>query len=399
MKVQEKVIGESIAKEGALWQEDIWLAVSILVRKGLKVLLESLLKEDVAGALGAGRYRRARGRKGYRNGKYLRDLLCKFGLIEDLAVPRIREGEIEYRLFEKYQRRQWEVDSAFGRLFLAGVSTHKLKKLSRDLFGKEVSASTISKTTETLEKEMAVFQNAPITGDVDFLFLDGMVHKVREIGVVKKVILAALVIYKDGRKELVGFQIAEGETLDAWRGFLVNLKSRGLKGNTLQLVTVDGNPALLSALAEIYPFVRVQRCIAHKLRNVITKLKMSQRKTCGAESKTIFAASNRTEAIRRFKAWKARWEVEAERATRCMEKNLNDCLRFYDFPQDYWKKIRTTNILERSIREVRRRTRPMGGVFTNERSCNRIIYGVSQSLNENWAEKNRNTQGEFTQDS
>ena len=137
MKVQEKVVGESIAKEEALWQEDIWLAVGNLVRKGLKVLLENLLKEDVTGALEAGKYRRTRGRKGYRNGKYLRDLLCKYGLIEDLSVPRIREGEIEYRLFEKYQRRQWEVDSAFGRLFLAGVSTHKLKKLSRDLFGKE----------------------------------------------------------------------------------------------------------------------------------------------------------------------------------------------------------------------------------------------------------------------
>ncbi|MCM8828968.1 MAG: transposase, partial [Candidatus Omnitrophica bacterium] len=164
-----------------------------------------------------------------------------------------------------------------------------------------------------------------------------------------------------------------------------------------KLITVDGNPALLSALEEIYPFAKVQRCIVHKMRNVVTKLKKSRRASCGAHAKLIFAAPNRTEAIRRFKEWKAKWQIEAGRATRCMEKNLNDCLKFYDFPQDIWKTIGTTNILERSIREVRRRTKPMGGFFTNERSYNRIIYGVTQYLNENLAEKNRNTQNEFTQ--
>jgi putative transposase len=162
---------------------------------------------------------------------------------------------------------------------------------------------------------------------------------------------------------------------------------------------VDGNPALISALDEIYPFAKVQRCIAHKMRNVVTKLKKSQRAICGAQAKLIFAATSRTKAIRRFKEWKTKWQFEAERATKCTEKNLNDCLKFYDFPEGLWKTIRTTNILERSIREVRRRTRPMGGVFTNERSRNRIIYGVTQYLNENWAEKNRNTQNEFTQNS
>ncbi len=397
MKVKEHVVKDSVAQEKAVWQEDIWEGISILVKAGLKIFLEGILREDIVECVGAKKYERKESRKGYRNGNYLRSLLTRYGMIEDLQVPRIREGSIDFRLFEKYQRRQYEVDAAIGRLFLLGVSTRKLNKFAREFLGTEISATTVSKTTETMEKEMEVFQKAEISDEAEYLFLDGMVHKVRELGVEKKTILAGLVIYKDGRKELVGFQIADSETVNAWRGFLVSLKSRGLLGKNLKLITVDGNPALLSAVAEIYPFVKVQRCIAHKLRNVVTKLKRSQRATCGGESKLIFAAPNRREAIRRFKEWKGKWQIEAERATRCMEKGLMDCLQFYDFPENLWKTIRTTNILERSIREVRRRTKPMGGVFTNEKSCNRIIYGVSQYLNENWAEKNRNTQNEFTQ--
>ncbi len=399
MKVKERIVRGSIAQEKEVWQEDIWEGISMVIKAGLKRFLEELLKEEVAESIGASRYERRGTRRGYRNGKYERSLLTRYGMIEDLIVPRIREGGIEFRLFEKYQRRQYEVDAAIGRLFLLGVSTRKLKKFAREFLGMEISASTVSNTTETIEKEMEVFQRAEISDEVEFLFLDGMVQKVREIGVENKTVLAALVIYKDGRKELVGFQIADGETVNTWRGFLVNLKSRGLAGKNLKLITTDGNPALLSALKEIYPFVKVQRCIAHKMRNVVVKLKKSQRASCGAEARLIFTASSRTEAIRRFKEWKSKWEVEAERAVRCMEKNLNDCLRFYDFPEELWTKIRTTNILERSIREIRRRTKSMGGVFTNEKSCNRIIYGVSQYLNENWAEKNRNTQNEFTQKS
>jgi len=399
MKIKERVIGDSVAQEKAVWQEDIWQGIGLLVKAGLKTFLENLLKEEIAQSIGANKYQRRESRKGYRNGKYERSLLTRYGMIDDLNVPRVRDGNIEFRLFEKYQRRQYEVDAAIGRLFLLGVSTRKLKKYACEFLGAEISATTVSKTTETIEKEMEMFQRAEISDEVEFLFLDGMVHKVREIGVEKKSILAALVIYKDGRKELVGFQIAESETVNAWRGFLVSLKSRGLTGKNLKLITVDGNPALLTALDEIYPFAKVQRCIAHKMRNVVTKLKKSQRASCGVQAKLIFAAPSRTEAIRRFKEWKGKWQIEAERATRCMEKNLNDCLKFYDFPESIWKTIRTTNILERSIREVRRRTKPMGGVFTNERSCNRIIYGVTQYLNENWAEKNRNTQNEFTQNS
>ncbi|MCM8777902.1 MAG: transposase [Candidatus Omnitrophica bacterium] len=148
----------------------------------MKVFLENLLEEAITEGVGAGRYQRKQTRKGYRNGNYLRDLLTRYGMIEKLQVPRIRQVGVEFRLFEKYQRRQYEVDAVIGRLFLLGVSTRKLNKFAREFLGAEISAAIASKTTEAMEKEMEMFQKAEISDDAEFLFLDGMVQEVREMG-------------------------------------------------------------------------------------------------------------------------------------------------------------------------------------------------------------------------
>ena len=137
-------------------------------------------------------------------------------------------------------------------------------------------------------------------------------------------------------------------------------------GKALRFITTDGNPALLKALKEVYPFLKVQRCIVHKLRNVAIKLKRVHLKPCMAEAKDIFNARSRREAIKRFKAWKEKWQVEEERAIRCMEKDPYHCLHYYSFPKELWQKVRTTNVLERDFREVRRRTRPMGFFPTDD---------------------------------
>jgi len=194
--------------------------------------------------------------------------------------------------------------------------------------------------------------------------------------------LCALGMKEDGSRESLSFRMADGEDVASWRAFLVDLKSRGLHGRNLQLITTDGNPALLKAIKEIYPFLKVQRCIVHKLRNVAIKLKRVHLKPCMDGAKDIFNAPSRREAIRRFKTWKEKWQVEEERAVRCMEKDLHHCLHYYSFPKELWKKIRTNNILERDFREVRRRTRPMG-VFPNEDSAERIFYGVTNGIHHN----------------
>ncbi|MFQ5917548.1 MAG: IS256 family transposase [Candidatus Binatia bacterium] len=363
-------------------QEEMWKFIAATLKQGLRHLLENLLEDEVTASVKARKYERSAQRQGYRGGHYLRDLVTRYGLLEGLRVPRIAEGPMDFQLFDKYERRRSDVDAAIGRLFLQGISTRKLRGIARDLFGREVSATTVSKTASYLDEELKHYQTRLLNDDFPFLFLDGITQKVREIGVEKKVMLCALGLKEDGTKEMLSFRLVDKEEADSWRAFLVDLKSRGLLGKALRLITTDGNPALLKALKEIYPFLKVQRCIVHKLRNVATKLKRVHLKPCMAEAKAIFAAPSRREAIKRFKAWKDKWQVEEERAVRCMEKDLYHCLHYYSFPRELWKKIRTTNLLERDFREVRRRTRPMG-FFPTDDSAQRIFYGVTNGIHQN----------------
>jgi len=365
-------------------RETIWKAIEERIMYGVKVIIESLLIAERTEWLQAQPYERGETRKGYRNGKYKRALMTKHGLIPDLAIPRVRKGDLVFKMLEKYKRRTPDVDSAIGRLFISGISTRKLEDILKELYGKRCSRQTVSDTQKALDEEVEKYKSEPIDDTVEFLFLDGIVQKVRELGIENKVMLCAYGIYKDGTRKILSFELTDGEDTDNWRGFLVNLKFRGLKGKALRLITTDGNPGLLKALREIYPFKKVQRCIVHKLRNVAVKLKRRNQKECLGEAKLIFGAGSKREAIKRFKVWSAKWEIEEERAVKCMKKDLFSCLYYYDFDKSIWKSIRTTNILERAFREVRRRTRPMN-LFPNGESCSRIMYAITQMLNNNWA--------------
>lgn len=363
-------------------QEEIWRFIARTLKQGLKRLLENLLEEEVSAKVNAGKYERSPERQGYRGGHYLRNLVTRYGLLQDLRVPRMADGAVDFQLFDKYERRRPDVDAAIGRLFLQGVSTRRLRSIAQELFGQGVSATTVSKTAAYLDEELKHYKTRPLSDDFPFLFLDGITQKVREIGVEKKVMLCALGLKEDGTKEMLSFRLADQEDTDSWRAFLVDIKSRGLVGKSLRLITTDGNPSLLKAIKEVYPFLKVQRCIVHKLRNVATKLKRVHLGPCMAEAKAIFNARSRREALRRFRVWKESWQVEEERAVRCMEKDMYHCLHYYSFPKELWRKVRTTNMLERDFREVRRRTRPMG-FFPHEGSAQRIFYGVTNGIYQN----------------
>jgi len=384
---QEQIVLEVIEN----LQEIIWTKIASGVKGFIKTFIENLMREELSAKIGAGRYVRTKSRRGYRNGHYMRDLLTRFGPIDNIQVPRMDRGGMEFSVFDRYERRRRDVDCAIGRLFLNGVSTRKLKGIAKELYGQEVSAQTVSSTLTSLDKELERFKDRSIDDTVEFLFLDGISQKVREIGITKKVMLCAFAIHRkrseeeDQRnKEILCFQLTEVEDEVSWRGFLSDLKGRGLHGKSLKLIISDGNPALLKAIKGIYPFIKGQRCMAHKMRNVAVKIRKVNRPHCLKEAKLIFRADSRKEALRRFKSWEARWFVEEERAVRCMRKDLFSCLYYYNFDKELWKSIRTTNILERSFREMRRRTRPMNNFFTNEASANRIMHGITDMLNNNW---------------
>jgi transposase-like protein len=202
----------------------------------------------------------------------------------------------------------------------------------------------------------------------------------------KKVVLVAYGITHTGRRELIDFRVAPSESQAAWYGFLCSLDQRGLEGETLELIVSDGGKGLIQALEFLYPNIAHQRCWAHKLRNVADKVKKVDQKRVLAGAKRIYLAPDRRSAIRAFRRWRDRWIGVYRAAVCCLEKDLETLLTFFDYPAPMRRTLRTTNLIERAFREVRRRTRPIG-CFTNPKSCERIIYAVVVYQNAKWERK------------
>jgi putative transposase len=208
--------------------------------------------------------------------------------------------------------------------------------------------------------------------------------RLRLVGAVqRRMVLCAYGVTRQGTRELIDFQLVKAEGEDTWYGFLWNLWSRGLKGEWLQLIATDGQAGLVKALSRLWPAVAHQRCWAHKLRNLENKLKASQQ-DCLEEAKLIYQGAHRTEAIARFRAWKQRWQHPAAGAVACLERDLEELLAFFDCPKAHWKRLRTTNVIERLFVEVRRRIRTMCA-FTTRSSCERILFSVFDRMNQHWS--------------
>jgi len=348
----------------------------------IKELIEQCLEAKRTEMLGARSYERTATRRGRRGGSYKRKVRTRWGEVT-LRVPRVAEGSYDLEIIDRYGRRQVEVDHAIGQLWLAGISTRRLNNITEEIFGYGIRRSTISRITKGLDAEVEAFRHKKIPDTVRYLLLDGIHAKVREVAAQGKVFLVAYGIHTDGRREILGFVLADSESAPEWRGFLADLKARGLKGRRLRLITVDGNPGLHKALRDIYPLKRVQRCLMHKIRNVMNACRTHNRKLVAESLRPIWAATNRRAAMRAVAAFEAEWIVEEERAVRTLKRDLDECLAFFDCPVEDHKQIRTTNALERAFREVRRRTRPMGTYVTRD-SAERIMFGVTDHLNDQW---------------
>lgn len=355
---------------------------------GLKHFVESSLRDALSWRLGVGWYQRGEGRRGYRNGSYLRTLVTPYGTVE-IEVPRLRNGSYEHKLWDSHGMLTGEARELVLETYLSGPSTRRVGGVLERVLGHKVSAGTVSAICQGLDGLVRRYWSSPLTDEWEYLLLDGVVVKNRSaVGAEKRCVLVAMVISKTGKKQILSFKQVESESEVCCTSFLEDLFKRGFEGKNLRLISTDGGLGLIAAVESVWPHVPRQRCWAHKLRNVANKTKKCNEKACLDGAKLIYLAPNRTEAIKRFRAWRKKWTEEEPKAVACLAADIEEMLEFFTVPEHFHKRVRTTNPIERVFREVRRRTRTIS-CFTNRRSVDRMLYAVLAHQNRQWDEAYR----------
>jgi transposase-like protein len=356
-------------------------------RQALKELLEKRLEEEMAEYLGVARYEHGAERHDYRNGHYVRHLLTEMGDLE-LLVPRSRKGKFPSKLIGRYARRCRSVDRVLLACFCLGLSTRKAAAVLAPIVGERVSASTISRIARDLDHQVQLYHNRELCDQYRYLFFDGVVLKSKgAVKVQKKILLCVFGITMEGRHEMIDFYAAASESGACWEAFLRDLYQRGLAGKPCQLIASDGGTGLHQALQIVYPKIELQRCWAHKARNVLDRVKKIDQAAVKRALARISHAANRREAAQAYWRFSSRWAKSYPGAVACLKKDFEQLLTFFKIKDSQmWSRLRTTNLIERAFREVRRRTRPMG-VMAHTESLQRIVFAVFHHLNNNWSER------------
>jgi putative transposase len=380
----QRTVSRAIEEVNAFdWEGDFKAAA----RRGLKKLLEERLDEEMAIHLGVCRYEHSVDRHDYRNGHYVRHLLTEMGDIE-LWVPRSRKGKFPSKLFERYARRCRSVDRVLLACFCLGLSTRKAASVLAPVLGEKVSASTVSRIARDLDQEVTAYHRRPLRDHYRYLFFDGVVLKSKgALKVQKKILLCAFGITAEGRQEMIDFYPAASESAACWEALLRDLYNRGLCGSWCQLIATDGGTGLHHALQIVYPRCLLQRCWAHKTRNILDKVRKKDQPAVKKALNRISHAHHRRAAIEAYWRFCSRWAASYPGAVACLKKDFDQLLSFFEIKDStLWSRLRTTNLIERAFREVRRRTRPMG-VMAHTQSLQRIVFAVFHHLNENWRQQ------------
>ena len=327
-------------------------------------------------------------REDYRNGYSYKDWATDLGMIENLKIPRTRQTTgttLSKQIRKAYQKQREEIHRLLREMFLAGASTERTGEIAQILLGRKYSASYVSSATKKLDAAVKEYHSRSLADRFVYVFFDGIVLKGRDIlGAKDRFVLVCHGIDLEGRRELIDFMIEESESEASWTKFCNDLYRRGLEGKTLKLIIIDGCPGLRAALDMIWPRVTIQRCWVHKLRNMASKFQRKPHvEACLFEAKLIYLSENKQQARERFLEWAKKWESLEPKVVNCLKKDLNEMLNFLDFPREHWRRIRTTNVIERVFREVRRRIRPMN-CFKNDASCERILYAIFFYMNRRW---------------
>jgi putative transposase len=349
-----------------------------LAQSAVRVVIETVMREELEAFIGAAWGEHNAKRKGYRNGSYTRDLVTSTGRLEEIKVPRDREGQFHTQAFERYKRYEPHIAEGLTQMFVAGVSTHKVGEVAQTLMGVAPSASTISRLNQTLSQQFDAWRERPLQQHWRVLYLDGVHFSIRHGDKADStLILTALGVDQEGRKEVLALRACAEEDKDGWACLLQDLRTRG--ATQIDLIVTDGHDGLLAAVKELFSATPRQRCLVHKQRNVLNAIPRRERADVAAELAGIWDQPTKEEALTQLMAFKAKYSKRYPEAVRSLTEEEEKTLTFYDFPAAMHRHIQTTNAIESLFSNVRQRT-DLIDVFTTETSCLTIVWATIQDI-------------------
>ncbi len=359
-------------------QEEFRQHLRRLAVGAVQVLIEQVMLEELEQCIGASWGDCTPDRRGYRNGFYTRDLVTSTGRIEDLKVPRDREGEFHTEVFERYNRYEPEVAEGLTEMFVSGTSTHKVGKVAEKLTGVAPSASAISRLNQTLTEQFEAWRVRPLLTHYRILYLDGIHFKVRHgTKTDSTIVLTALGVDMQGNKDVLALRACAEEDKDGWSCLLQDLRNRG--ATEVDLIVTDGHDGLLAAVTSLFTATPRQRCMVHKQRNVLNAIPHRERQEVSTELLGIWKQEKKEDALVNLEAFKAKYRQRYPEAIRSLMEDEEHLLTFYAFPPVMHRYIRSTNAIESFFSNVRQRTDQIDA-FTTETSCLTIVWATMQDI-------------------
>jgi putative transposase len=365
---------------------DVKLDVEARVRQGVKAVLEEVLQEEMTQHLEAGYRELTPTRRGERNGYYQRNLVTPAGKIERLEVPRDREGEFVTEVFERYKRMTGDVEEAVLEMYLSGISVRKIAGVTEALSKVKVGKDAVSRIASRLQEEQREWREKPLKEKAyPYLYLDATHLKIRwGAGVTSMALLVCVGVDKEGLREVLAVEVAGSEKGVAYASLLRGLLDRGLSG--VRLVVSDDHEGIKSAVAGELPGVGWQRCVVHFERNVLAHVPASETGEVAEDLKAIFKVRREKTALALAEEFVELYGGRFPKAVAVFEAGISDALTYLSYPGSHHARLRTTNMLERLFREVKRRTRVVG-VFPNETSASTLATEIALRSSEEWALK------------
>jgi putative transposase len=351
-----------------------------VVREAVKAIAAEMMELEVSELVGAGHgERRPEDRATHRNGYRSRRWDTRAGEIE-LQIPKLRQGSYFPGFLEPRRRSEQALLAVVRQAYVCGVSTRRVDQLVESL-GLRISRSEVSRVCAALDEHVEAFRGRPLEGRYPYLFLDAKVEKVRDGGrVVAKALVVAHGVHASGRREILSIDVGEAETEAFWTDFLRGLVARGLVG--VQLAISDAHAGLKAAIAKVLGCAW-QRCTVHFLRDCLGHARKDQHGLLAALIRPIFNADSPAEARDRLSEAVAHLEGSLGKVATLLEDAEPDILAFYSFPADHWRKLRSTNPLERFNKEIGRRT-DVVGIFPDDRSLIRLAGMLCIEQNDEW---------------